>query len=194
MLRRSFLGLLVLLGVRPAVAGDMESAALWRRLEAGGHVVLMRHAATVPGVGDPANFKLGACATQRNLSDAGRADAKRIGTAFREHAVPVSQVLSSRWCRCVDTAQLAFGRVRPEPMVDSMFNDDEAARQVKVRALRAYLAAGKQSKKTGNLVLVTHDINIRVLVDESLSQGEMVVALAQPDGSLKSLGVLPLPK
>lgn len=191
MLRRSFLGLLVLLGVGPAVAGDMESAALWRRLEAGGHVVLMRHAATVPGVGDPANFKLGACATQRNLSDAGRADAKRIGTAFREHAVPVSQVLSSRWCRCVDTAQLAFGRVRPDQMVDSMFNDDEAARQVKVRALRTYLTSHKE---TGNLVLVTHDINIRVLVDESLSQGEMVVALAQPDGSLKSLGVLPLPK
>jgi phosphohistidine phosphatase SixA len=191
MLRRSFLGLLVLLGVRPAVAGDMESAALWRRLEAGGHVVLMRHAATVPGVGDPASFKLGACATQRNLSDAGRADAKRIGTAFREHAVPVSQVLSSRWCRCVDTAQLAFGRVRPEQMVDSMFNDDEAARKMKVRALRNYLTSHKEP---GNLVLVTHDINIRVLVDESLSQGEMVVALAQPDGSLKSLGVLPLPK
>lgn len=191
MLRRSFMGLLVLLGVRPAVAGDMDNAALWRRLQAGGHVVLIRHAATVPGVGDPANFKLGACATQRNLSDAGREDARRIGAAFRERAVPVSQVLSSRWCRCVDTAQLAFGRVRPEPMVDSMFNDDEAARQVKVRALRAYLAAHKEP---GNLVLATHDINIRVLVDESLSQGEMVVALAQPDGSLKSLGVLPLPK
>lgn len=191
MLRRSFLGLLVLLGVRPAVAGDTDNAALWRRLQAGGHVVLIRHAATVPGVGDPANFKLGACATQRNLSDAGREDARRIGAAFRERAVPVSQVLSSRWCRCVDTAQLAFGRVRPEPMVDSMFNDDEAARQVKVRALRAYLAAHREP---GNLVLVTHDINIRVLVDESLSQGEMVVALAQPDGSLQSLGVLPLPK
>lgn len=191
MLRRSFLGLLVLLGVRPAVAGDTDSAALWRRLQAGGHVVLMRHAVTTPGVGDPANFKLGACATQRNLSDAGREDAKRIGAAFRERSVPVSQVLSSRWCRCVDTAQLAFGRVRPEPMVDSMFNDDAAARQAKVRALRTYLTAHKEP---GNLVLVTHDINIRVLVDESLSQGEMVVALAQPDGTLKSLGVLPLPK
>ncbi|HEX8406702.1 MAG TPA: histidine phosphatase family protein [Duganella sp.] len=190
MLRRSFLGLLVLLGVRPAVADDTGGAALWNRLRAGGHVVLMRHAATVPGVGDPANFTLGACATQRNLSEAGREDARRIGAAFRERSVPVSQVLSSRWCRCLDTAQLAFGRARPEPMVDSMFNDDAAARQGKVRALRAYLAAHKEP---GNLVLVTHDINIRVLVDESLSQGEMVVALAQPDGTLKSIGVLPLP-
>jgi phosphohistidine phosphatase SixA len=190
MLRRSFLGLLGLLGVRPAVAGDTGSAALWRRLQSGGHVVLMRHAATVPGVGDPANFTLGACATQRNLSEAGREDARRIGAAFRERSVPVSQVLSSRWCRCLDTAQLAFGRARPAPMVDSMFNDDAAARQGKVRALRAYLAAHKEP---GNLVLVTHDINIRVLVDESLSQGEMVVALAQPDGTLKSIGVLPLP-
>ncbi|SEO53323.1 Phosphohistidine phosphatase SixA [Duganella sp. CF517] len=191
MLRRSFMGILALLGARPASAADTDSAALWRRLREGGYVVLMRHAATVPGVGDPENFKLGACATQRNLSDRGREDARRVGAAFREREVPVSEVLSSRWCRCVDTAQLAFGRVRPEAMVDSMFNDDDAARQNKVRALRAYLSA---HKAPGNLVLVTHDINIRVLVGESLAQGEMVVALAQPDGTLKSAGVLPLPK
>nr|WP_315215376.1 histidine phosphatase family protein [uncultured Duganella sp.] len=191
MLRRSFMGMLALLGVSPAGAGDTDSAALWRRLREGGHVVLMRHAATVPGVGDPENFKLGVCATQRNLSDRGRDDARRIGAAFRERSVKVSQVLSSRWCRCVDTAQLAFGRARTETMVDSMFNDDDAARQAKVRALRAYLA---RHKEPGNLVLVTHDINIRVLVGESLAQGEMVVALAQPDGTLKSVGVLPLPQ
>nr|WP_315400282.1 histidine phosphatase family protein [uncultured Duganella sp.] len=191
MLRRSLLGMLALLAARPAVAGVLDSEALWRRLRDGGHVVLIRHAATVPGVGDPENFKLGACATQRNLSDGGRDDARRIGAAFRARAVPVSQVLSSRWCRCIDTAQLAFGRVRPEPMVDSMFNDGEAARQAKVRALRAYLAGHKDA---GNLVLVTHDINIRVLVGASLSQGEMVVALAGPDGALEPVGVLPLPQ
>ena len=191
MLRRSLLGMLALLAARAAVAGALESEALWRRLRDGGHVVLIRHAATVPGVGDPENFKLGACATQRNLSDGGRDDARRIGAAFRARAVPVSQVLSSRWCRCIDTAQLAFGRVRPEPMVDSMFNDGEAARQAKVRALRAYLAGHKDA---GNLVLVTHDINIRVLVGASLSQGEMVVALAGPDGALEPVGVLPLPQ
>ena len=189
--RRSFMGMLALLGASPAGAGDTDSAALWRRLREGGYVVLMRHAATVPGVGDPENFKPGACATQRNLSDRGREDARRIGAAFRERQVPVSQVLSSRWCRCIDTAQLAFGRARPETMVDSMFNDDDAARQTKVRALRSYLSTHKEA---GNLVLVTHDINIRVLVGESLAQGEMVVALAQPDGALKSVGVLPLPK
>lgn len=191
MLRRSFMGMLALLGASPAGARDTDSEGLWRRLREGGHVVLIRHAATVPGVGDPENFQLGACATQRNLSDGGREDARRIGAAFRERAVPVSQVLSSRWCRCVDTAQLAFGRVRPETMVDSMFNDDDAERQSKVRALRAYLSTHKEP---GNLVLVTHDINIRVLVGESLAQGEMVVALARPDGMLKSVGVLPLPR
>ena len=191
MLRRSFMGMLALLGASPSGAGDTDSEGLWRRLRQGGHVVLIRHAATVPGVGDPENFKLGVCATQRNLSDGGREDARRIGAAFRKRAVPVSQVLSSRWCRCVDTARLAFGRVRPETMVDSMFNDDDAARQGKVRALRAYLSTHNEP---GNLVLVTHDINIRVLVGESLAQGEMVVALAQPDGRLKSVGVLPLQK
>ena len=82
MLRRSFLGMLALLGASPAGAADTDGAALWRRLREGGYVVLMRHAATVPGVGDPENFKLGACATQRNLSDRGREDARRIGAAL----------------------------------------------------------------------------------------------------------------
>jgi phosphohistidine phosphatase SixA len=187
MKRRSFIGLLALVCGQRALAAQERGAALWRRLQGGGHVVLMRHAATVPGIGDPPGFKLGQCSTQRNLSAAGREDAANIGAAFRRHAVPVAHVLSSRWCRCTDTARLAFGRVDAVTMLDSLFTDDDAARQRKLDDTRAYLAAYKNG---GNLVLVTHDVNIRALVGEYASEGEMIVALVQPGGKLQVVGRL----
>jgi phosphohistidine phosphatase SixA len=189
MKRRTCLGLLALLSCQRGFAAQQDGAALWRLLQGGAYVVLLRHAATVPGIGDPPGFKLGQCATQRNLSASGRKDAEQIGEAFRRHAVPVAAVLSSRWCRCTDTARLAFGRVEPASMLDSMFTDEAAARQRKLDATRAYLAG---YKSVGNLLLVTHDVNIRALVGEYASQGEMIVALAQPDGTLKAVGRLPI--
>jgi broad specificity phosphatase PhoE len=184
--RRLFLATFALSAL-PAAARD----SVWRRLTGGGHVLLLRHAATVPGVGEPPGFQMDACATQRNLSTDGKADARRLGAAFRRQGVPVADVLSSRWCRCLDTARLAFGSVKPFPMLDSMFQDDEASRQRKLAELRRYLASFKEP---GNLVLVTHDVNIRALVGQSVNQGDMVVAVANADGSLRATDILPLPR
>src|SRR4030095_4588589 len=89
----------------PAWADD----ALWALLARGGQVVLVRHGLTTPGVGDPPGFKLGECATQRNLVEEGRREAERLGAALRAHKVPVARVLSSPWCRCTQTARVAFG-------------------------------------------------------------------------------------
>jgi broad specificity phosphatase PhoE len=188
MFRSLFTGLLAALPLQCALADD---AALWKRLAAGGHVVVMRHAATTPGVGDPPGFRPGDCATQRNLSPAGRADAKAIGAAFHRHAVPVGRVLTSRWCRCVDTAELAFGRAEPAEMVDSIWQESDAVRERRVAAVRRYAAAYSEP---GNLVLVTHDVNVRALTGESLAQGEMVVAKAKQDGGLEVIGTLGVPK
>jgi broad specificity phosphatase PhoE len=182
--RRFFLATCALAAL-PAVAQD----SLWRRLASGGHVLLLRHAATVPGVGDPPDFQFGACATQRNLSTEGKEDARKLGAAFRRHGVPVAEVLSSRWCRCLDTARLAFGSVKPAPMLDSMFQDDHASRQRKLAELRGHLAA---FKGPGNLVLVTHDVNIRALVGQYANQGDMIVAVANADGSLRAIDTLPM--
>ena len=173
------------LSVLPAAAQD----SVWRRLAGGGHVVLLRHAATVPGIGDPPGFQLAACATQRNLSPDGREDARRLGAVLRREGVPVADVLSSRWCRCLDTARLAFGRVKPVQMMDSMFQDDDAGRQRKLAELRRYLAA---FKGPGNLVLVTHDVNIRALVGQYVNQGDMLIAVANPDGSLRVTDTVPV--
>lgn len=182
--RRFFLASFALAAL-PAAAQD----SVWRRLAGGGQVLLLRHAATVPGTGDPPGFQLDACATQRNLSAEGQEDARRLGAALRRHGVPVADVLSSRWCRCLDTARLAFGSVKPAPMLDSMFQDNDASRQRKLAELRRYLAA---FKGPGNLVLVTHDVNIRALVGQYANQGDMLVAVANPDGSLRVTGALPI--
>lgn len=182
--RRLFLATSTLLAL-PAAAQD----SVWRRLAGAGHVLLLRHAATVPGTGDPPGFQLGACSTQRNLSADGQADARQLGAAFRREGVPVADVLSSRWCRCLDTARLAFGSVKPVPMLDSMFQDNAANRQRKLADLQRYLVA---FKGPGNLVLVTHDVNIRALVGQYANQGDMVVTLANADGSLRVVDTLPL--
>jgi len=185
MYRRHFLAALAACAVPAARAAQPP----WLLLRRGGHVILMRHAATVPGIGDPPGFKLAACATQRKLSQAGRDDAARIGAALRRQAVPIGPVLSSRWCRCLDTARLAFGRVEPSTMIDSMFQDDEAARQRKLVQLRTYLA---RYEDPGNLVLVTHDVNIRALLGKYVGQGEFVIAARSPDGALRIEAIVPL--
>ena len=175
MLRRRFLAIPALLTGGGLAAAERD---LWQRLHEGGYVLLIRHAATHPGIGDPPGFRLAVCSTQRNLSDQGRRDARAIGAAFRKRGIPLGPVLSSRWCRCLDTARLAFGRVEEAPMLDSMFRDSEAAGRTKVREVLAKVAAYRDKP---NLVLVTHDINIRALVNEYVAQGEIVVTRPGPD-------------
>jgi len=185
MRRRSFLYALTLAApMLPARAAI--DAPLLAQLRRGGNVILMRHAATTPGTGDPDGFVLDQCGTQRNLSAAGRQDAARTGAAFVRLGIPVADVLSSRWCRCLDTAQLAFGRVTPAPLLDSMFADDAAARARKLRAAQAWLAT---LRATGNIVLVTHDVNIRALAGPYVGPGAMVVATVADAGALRVAGV-----
>ena len=180
MSRRTFIATLACLAAGPLVASDPAGEKnFWSLFQAGGRVVLLRHAQTDPGIGDPANFKLGSCGTQRNLSAKGRADAKRIGTAFASRNIAVQEVLSSRWCRCADTAQLAFGRVKPVAMLDSTFDDPASARRQKAEAVLAFAAA---HTGPGNLVLVTHAQNIQALTGVSPAAGELiVVTLANHD-------------
>jgi len=171
-----------------AKSSEPSTATLWAALKSGGHVILIRHASTVPGTGDPPGFVLGDCTTQRNLSDAGRAEAKQIGVTFRERGVPIGNVMSSRWCRCLDTARLAFDNVRVRPLasLDSHF-DNPSNGAVQAAATLASLA--KHEEKDRNLVLVTHQVNITALTGVYPAQGEAVIA--KRDGKeLRVLGRL----
>jgi broad specificity phosphatase PhoE len=169
--------------VGPAAAATADAA--WRRLATGGCAVLLRHARTEPGIGDPVGFSLEDCSTQRNLSDAGREEARRIGAAFEQRGIGVDEVQSSRWCRCLDTARLAFPRhrVRPFAPLDSFFADG-GTRQAQTEALRAYLARQDPGRR---IVLVTHQVNIAALTGQSVGMGE---ALLVPLGSVDAAEVL----
>jgi phosphohistidine phosphatase SixA len=174
----------LLLAPRPGWTDTGER--LWRGLASGGHVALVRHAATEPGVGDPPGFRREDCATQRNLSAAGRADAVRLGETLRARGVRIDAVLSSDWCRCRETAALAFGRYEPWPPLDSFFADPTREPQ-QTRAVRDRIAGWRGP---GALVLVTHQVNIAAATGRTVGQGEIVVV--RPDASgFEVLGVLP---
>jgi phosphohistidine phosphatase SixA len=142
-------------------------------------VAVLRHA-RAPGVGDPAEFRIDDCSTQRNLSSEGREQARRIGSAFRERGVPVRRILSSRWCRALETARLAFGaETEPFGALDSFFaNREDRDRQT--RAVRDAIEDWRS--QDGVLVLVTHQVNITALTGEVPSEGEILV-LAPRAGS-----------
>lgn len=180
-----WLWLVALLSIAGPVRAD--DAALLRNLHDGGYVLVIRHA-TSPGSGDPANFKLDDCTTQRNLSDDGRAMARRIGETLRAQTVPIGRVLSSRWCRALETARLAFGRVDGEPMLDQFYKPEE--RDERTQAVRAIIAAAPQSGT--NLVLMTHQPNVTALTNLSVEEGEIVVMGVAPDKTLAIYGRLKL--
>jgi broad specificity phosphatase PhoE len=162
-----------------AVAGS--GAQDWGRLAQGGLVVLIRHA-PAPGFGDPPGFRLDDCSTQRNLSEEGRAQARSLGEAFRRRAVPVEKVYSSQWCRCRDTAQLAFGAFQEHPALNSFFEQPErmASQTEDLRALLLQLRP-----RRGNLVMVTHQVNITALTGVVPSQGELVAVAVDDDGRVE---------
>jgi broad specificity phosphatase PhoE len=166
--------LLLLFLSAPAIASE----ALWSLLKGGGQVVLIRHAVTTPGSGDPPGMRLDDCSTQRNLSDEGRQHARRIGEAFRERQIPVDRVLSSPWCRCLETARLAFGKAEVSQPLGNLFGRYEN-RDLQVRQMRALL---RETSKGANLVLVSHGSTILALTGISPATGEMVIVA--PSGKL----------
>ena len=179
--RRRLLLLALLTVVLPAHAADMP----WDELRKGGYVLLMRHAATEPGTGDPPQFKPGDCKTQRNLSAAGREQATKTGQRLREAGVPVTAVLSSSWCRCLDTANLAFGSATPEPALDSFFGNRSAQGEQQTAAARARILS---FSGPGNLVMVTHQVNITALTGEFPAEGEIFIVRATAQASIRLAG------
>ncbi|OWV31678.1 histidine phosphatase family protein [Halomonas campaniensis] len=145
--------------------------ATWQALQEGGLVILMRHS-LAPGIGDPPGFERGRCETQRNLSAAGRTQAEAAGRAFRERDIPIATVYSSSWCRALDTAELmALGSVEPVPWLDSFFRG-QVDQALITQTAQEQIAAWQGE---GNLLLVTHQVNITALVGGGVGSGEMIV-------------------
>ena len=134
-------------------------------------------------------FKLGDCSTQRNLSAEGRKQAVQLGKEFRDRNIRIARVLSSQWCRCLDTAKLMnLGKVEPFPALNSFFqNPSMEARQT--AEVRRFIINNRNTQ--GAIVMVTHQVNITALTGVVPQSGESVVLRASKQGQVEVVGWLP---
>jgi len=169
-----------------AMAGvASDHAAMIERMKAGGHILMIRHA-LAPGTGDPANFRIGDCSTQRNLDDRGRQQAKAIGDWLRSNGITSARVYSSQWCRCIQTAELlGLGSVTELPALNS-FYELRQDRQPNLKALKKFIA---QQPSDGVLaILVTHFVTIAAIANEGVSPGEGVLLKLNQDAPYENVG------
>lgn len=158
-----------------ATAANATEAG-WVLLRDGGHIVLLRHA-MIGGTTESANFDIGKCSTQRNLSERGKQQARKIGALFAARAAPVERVQSSRYCRCLDTARIAF-EADPEPFdALDLLSTDEARKKSQLEAVMAEI---RNFSGSDNLIMVTHAENIQALAGITPREGEAVIV--RPDG------------
>ena len=145
---------------------------LWDQLKKGGYIILMRNTVVDEGLGDPKGYKVGDCATQLNLNDKSRADAKKIGEEFKKRKIPIKQVLTSAFCRTKETAQLAFGKADVwEPL--NSFYDKPDRRSEQTRMLHQRME--NPPKDGANLVLITHGYNIVSATGLNPDPGDMLI-------------------
>ena len=174
-----------------AVLQAVASPGLWaatsdamEKLRDGGYVLVIRHA-LAPGIGDPENFHLDDCTTQRNLNDAGRRQARSIGDWLRSKGIERARVYSSQWCRCLETAKLLnLGPVTELPALNSFFRRTQD-REPNLAALKDFLA--RQPSDGEPLVLVTHQVTITALSGEFASSGTGLLTVIGPDGGARTV-------
>ena len=186
--RFALCALAILLAGRPGWAADDPKEA-WAALAKGGQVALIRHG-NAPGTGDPAGFKVDDCKTQRNLDEAGRGQSRALGQAFRDRGVRVARVLSSPWCRCVETARLmAVGTVETST---ALLPDRDPANSVRRAELKEMISSWRGP---GTLVLVTHGFTIQALLGFIPGSAEVVVVRPQPGSGAggELVGRIPAP-
>ena len=181
--------LLISLSIQPSYANEL---LIWDKLNtssAKGYVLLLRHS-LAPGVGDPDNFKLGDCSTQRNLSQEGRDDAAEIGAWIKRQNVKIYRVESSRWCRARQTAKLLdIGKVKLNKNLDSLFRESNLESHPKTLKTKEQIL--NHRSKSGLLVLVGHYVNIAALVGVGVDSGEGVIVKADKNGVITVLGTTP---
>jgi phosphohistidine phosphatase SixA len=178
-----FLGVVGLLSAFVSLPIRADEAG-WEAAKRPGVVFLMRHA-LAPGTGDPANFRLDDCSTQRNLNDAGRDQARRIGEAFKTRGIKVDLVLTSQWCRCRETAELLdLGAVDDFPPLNSFFQDRSTATSQTSETL-VYLKGLADGQRP---FLVTHQVNITALTRGPVRSGEVIIVDVSNGGDVDVLG------
>ena len=156
---------------------------LMNQLEDGGKLIFIRHA-YAPGNGDPSDFNLNDCSTQRNLNHQGREQAEYIGEFFRKNKIKIDRVLSSEWCRCKETAKIAFKNFSTNSFLNSFYSSQYARnKDLQIKLLNEYV---KKFKSDKNLILITHYVLISEVLNYGPSSGEIVVS----DSNFNMIGTI----
>jgi len=187
MITRALAALMLTLGATAPLRAESEDAKALVELAKPGRVLMLRHA-LAPGFGDPPGFKVGDCATQRNLNDVGRKQARLLGARLRAAGIRAATVYSSQWCRCLETARLlGLGQVQPLPALNSFFGhqEDRDKRLAEVRELLAGLPRDGLP-----VVLVTHQVTISGITDRGVGSGGGYVLRLNGSGKPPVVGAL----
>lgn len=170
-------------------AGAAADDNVWALLAEPRTHAIMRHA-LAPGTGDPSHFEVSDCSTQRNLDDRGREQARRIGDIARTAGASFDRVLSSQWCRCLDTAELLdLGNVEAFPPLNSFFRN-RSQRTPQTNALRDFLATLPDDE---TVMMVTHQVNVSALTGTGTRSGEIIVFRLSDDGDVEVRGRIRTP-
>jgi phosphohistidine phosphatase SixA len=164
--------IIILISLTSSIKAEIDKDIL-ASLKEGNKLIFIRHA-YAPGGGDPDNFDINDCNTQRNLSDSGRQQAKNISNFFIENQINFKKVYSSEWCRCKETAKIAFGDFETKNFLNSFFSQKFAKnRKKQMNDLNNFV---NNYNDDGNLVFVTHYVVISEALNYAPSSGEIVVA------------------
>jgi phosphohistidine phosphatase SixA len=164
--------LILFISINSSIKAD-SNQNLINELKNGGKLIFIRHA-YAPGGGDPNNFDINDCNTQRNLSNSGREQAKNIGIFFKNNNIKIKNIYSSEWCRCKETALIAFNKFETKDFLNSFFSSEFAQnKDAQMNNLKEFI---KNNKSKQNLVFVTHYVVISESLNYLSSSGEIVVS------------------
>jgi len=164
--------LIIFISINLPIKADSNQNVI-NELKRGGNLIFIRHA-YAPGGGDPKNFDINDCKTQRNLSNSGRYQAKKIGSYFKENNIPIGKVYSSEWCRCKETASIAFSDFETKSFLNSFFSPQFAKNKgAQMKKLKMFISNWNEDK---NLVFVTHYVVISESLNYTPSSGEIVIS------------------
>ena len=164
--------LIIFLILTNGIKADTEFQVL-KNLKNGGNLIFIRHA-YAPGGGDPNNFDINDCNTQRNLSDSGREQANKIGSFFKVNNILIDKIYSSEWCRCKETSLIAFNKFENKSFLNSFFSSKFAQnKDPQIKKLKRFINNWDGKK---NLVLVTHYVVISEILNYGSSSGEIVIS------------------
>jgi len=164
--------LIIFITINSPIKADLNQNLI-NELKQGGKLIFIRHA-YAPGGGDPINFDINVCNTQRNLNNSGRNQADKIGSLFKDNNISTDKVYSSEWCRCKETALIAFNQFETKNFLNSFFSSKFAQnKNSQIKSFKKFIKSWDGKK---NLIFVTHYVFIYEILDYAPSSGEIIIS------------------